>query len=143
MKTLKLLEGVIDIYMPDFKYADPKPAEEYSNARDYPDIAKAAIKEMHRQVGNLVTDHNGVALRGLLVRHLVLPEGLSGTEKIVKYLVDKISPETYTNIMARYYPCYKAGKHPPLDRRITNAEYIKAVQAAKDAGLKRLDSITI
>jgi len=139
IETLKILNGVIDIYMPDFKYADPDHAYTYSRAKDYPDIAKAAIREMHRQVGDLIVDDKGIALRGLLVRHLVLPEGLSGTEEIVKFLHDEISPDTYTNIMAQYYPCYKAGGHPPLDRRITNEEYRKAVKAAKDAGLKRLD----
>ena len=139
IETLKLLDGIIDIYMPDIKYADSGPAKEYSNAEDYPSVVKEAIKEMHRQVGDLAMDNNGIALRGLLVRHLVLPEGLAGTEKVVKFLVEEVSPDTYTNIMAQYYPCYKAQEHPPLDRRITNAEYKKAVKAARDAGLKRLD----
>jgi putative pyruvate formate lyase activating enzyme len=139
IETLKILDGIIDIYMPDFKYADSGPAKEYSNAEDYPSVVKETIKEMHRQVGDLVMDSNDIALKGLLVRHLVLPEGLAGTEKIVKFLVEEVSPDTYTNIMAQYYPCYKAQDHPPLDRRITNAEYRKAVKAARDAGLKRLD----
>ncbi|UCF87515.1 MAG: radical SAM protein [Nitrospiraceae bacterium] len=138
-ETLSILDGVIDIYMPDFKYADPEVAKTYSKAKDYPSIAKAAIKEMHRQVGDLVTDERGIALRGLLVRHLVLPEGLAGTEEIVTFLADEISPETYTNIMAQYYPCFKAHEHPPLDRRITSDEYRKAVKAARYAGLRRLD----
>jgi putative pyruvate formate lyase activating enzyme len=94
---------------------------------------------MHRQVGDLVIDNRSVALRGLLVRHLVLPEGLAGTEEVVRFIVEEISPDTYTNIMAQYYPCYKAEEHPPLDRRITNEEFRKAVKAARDAGLKRLD----
>lgn len=139
VETLKILEGIFDIYMPDFKYADPEPARIYSRAEDYPAVAKEAIREMHRQVGDLVMDHHGIALRGLLVRHLVLPEGLAGTEAVAKFLAEEISPDTYTNIMAQYYPCYKAGEHPPLDRRITNEEYRKAVRAAKDAGLRRLD----
>jgi putative pyruvate formate lyase activating enzyme len=139
LETLKILEGIIDIYMPDFKYSDPEAAEKYSKAKDYPEIAKAAIKEMHRQVGDLIMDDTGIALRGLLVRHLVLPEGLAGTEAVVKFLVDEISPDTYTNIMAQYYPCFKVVEHPPLDRRITNDEYKKAIKAARDAGLKRLD----
>jgi putative pyruvate formate lyase activating enzyme len=139
VETLKILDGIIDIYMPDFKYADSGPAKEYSNAEDYPSVVKETIKAMHRQVGDLVVDNNDIALKGLLVRHLVLPEGLAGTEKIVKFLVEEVSPDTYTNIMAQYYPCYKAQDHPPLDRRITNAEYRKAVKAARDAGLKRLD----
>jgi putative pyruvate formate lyase activating enzyme len=139
LETLKILDGVIDIYMPDFKYAHPEPAGEYSNAKDYPEVAKAAIKEMHRQVGDLFLNSQGIAERGLLVRHLVLPEGLAGTEDIVKFLAGEVSSNTYTNIMAQYYPCYKAAEYPPLDRRITNAEYKKAVNAAKNAGLKRLD----
>jgi putative pyruvate formate lyase activating enzyme len=139
LETLKILDGIIDIYMPDFKYADPGPAKTYSKAGDYPETAKAAIREMHRQVGDLVMDERGIALRGLLVRHLVLPEGLAGTEEVVRFLAEEISPNTYTNIMDQYYPCYKAAKHPPLDRRITDAEYRKAVKAARNAGLKRLD----
>ena len=137
--TLRILDGIVDIYMPDFKYSFPDVALKYSKAKDYPPVAKAAIKEMHRQVGDLVTDKKGVALRGLLVRHLVLPEGLAGTEEIVRFLVEEISPNTYTNIMAQYYPCYQAGEFPPLDRRITNDEYRKSVKAAREAGLKRLD----
>jgi putative pyruvate formate lyase activating enzyme len=139
LETLKILDGVIDIYMPDFKYTDPEVAKKYSKAKDYPSVAKAAIREMHRQVGDLVMDSNGIALRGLLVRHLVLPEGLAGTEEVVRFLVEEISPDTYTNIMAQYYPCYKAVEHPPLDRRLTNKEYKKALEAARKGGLKRLD----
>lgn len=137
--TLRILEGIIDIYMPDFKYSDPEVAKRYSKAKDYPQIAKMAIKEMHRQVGDLIIDDRGIALRGLLVRHLVLPEGLAGTEEVVRFLVEEISPNTYTNIMAQYYPCYKAFEHPPLDRRITQEEYRKARESAIKAGLRRLD----
>lgn len=138
-ETLKILDGVFDIYMPDFKYSDPVAAKKYSKATDYPSVAKSAIKEMHRQVGDLIMDDRGIALRGLIVRHLVLPEGLAGTEQIVKFLAEEISPDTYTNIMAQYYPCYKAVELPPLDRRLTGKEYEKAVKAARDAGLRRLD----
>ncbi len=139
IETLRILDGIIDIYMPDFKYADPQAALKYSNAEDYPSVAKAAIKEMHRQVDCLLIDERGIALRGLLVRHLVLPEGMAGTEEVARFLAQEISPDTYTNIMAQYYPCYKAVDHPPLDRRVTNEEYRKAVRAAQAAGLKRLD----
>lgn len=139
VETIRLLDGVIDIYMPDFKYADPAAAKKYSQAENYPDIAKIAIKEMHRQVGDLVMDEQGVAVRGLIVRHLVLPEGIAGTSEIVQFLADEISPNTYTNIMSQYYPCYKAGEHPPLDRRLKAREFNSALRAAKDAGLKRLD----
>ncbi|MBI5025925.1 MAG: radical SAM protein [Nitrospirae bacterium] len=140
VETLQILDGIVDIYMPDFKYADPAVAMKYSKARDYPQVAKAAIKEMHRQVGDLIINEEGIALRGLLVRHLVLPEGLAGTEEVARFLVEEISPNTYTNIMAQYYPCYKAFDNPPLDRRITVEEYRKAIEAALKAGLKRLDS---
>jgi putative pyruvate formate lyase activating enzyme len=139
IETLKLLDGVMDIYMPDFKYTDSETAGKYSKAKDYPEVAKAAIKEMHRQVGDLVMDDQGIALRGLLVRHLVLPEGLAGTEEVVRFLVGEISPNTYTNIMAQYYPCYRASEYSSLDRRITHDEFRKAVRAARAAGLKRLD----
>jgi len=139
LETLKVLDGIVDIYMPDFKYMDPERAEKYSKAKDYPEVVRAAIKEMHRQVGDLVMDDRGIALRGLLVRHLVLPEGAAGTEEVARFLVREISRDTYTNIMAQYYPCYRAAEHPPLDRRITQEEYRKAVKAVRDAGLRRLD----
>ena len=139
LETLNILDGVIDIYMPDFKYADSEVANKYSKAKDYPSVVKAAIREMHRQVGDLVTDSRGIALRGLLVRHLVLPEGLAGTEEVVRFLAKEISPDTYTNIMAQYYPCYKAIEHPPMDRGLTNREYKEALEVARKAGLKRLD----
>lgn len=143
VETLKLLEGVVDIYMPDFKYSEPAPAKKYSKAEDYPDAAKAAIKEMHRQVGDLVTDERGIALRGLLVRHLVLPGGLAGTEEVVRFIGEEISKDTYLNIMDQYHPCYKAFEHPPLDRRTTKEEFKRAVKAALAAGLRRIDGITV
>ncbi len=142
VETLRLLEGIVDIYMPDFKYADPEVARRYSLAEDYPDVAKAAIKEMHRQVGDLVI-RDGIALRGLLVRHLVLPEGLAGTEEVVRFIAEEISPNTYLNIMAQYHPCYKAFDYPPLDRRISSREYKEALNAAIKAGIKRIDGVTI
>ncbi|MBM4128744.1 MAG: radical SAM protein [Nitrospira sp.] len=141
LHAIKLLEGVVDIYMPDFKYWDPEMALKYSNARDYPEVAMAAIKEMHRQVGDLIIDR-GIALRGLLVRHLVLPEGVAGTAGVVKFIAEEISKDTYINVMDQYHPCYKAFDHPPLDRRITGGEFREAVRLALEAGLKRLDGIT-
>jgi putative pyruvate formate lyase activating enzyme len=138
LETFRLLDGIIDIYMPDFKFADPEVSEKFSRAKDYPAVAKTAIQEMHRQVGDLVMDSHGIAQRGLLVRHLVLPDGLAGTEEVARFLVEEISPDMYTNIMAQYYPCYKAVEHPPLDRRLTSEEFRKAVREAKEAGLKRL-----
>jgi putative pyruvate formate lyase activating enzyme len=143
LEAIKILDGVIDIYMPDFKYSDPQMALKYSKAKDYPEKAKAAIKEMHRQVGDLIIDERGIALRGLLVRHLVLPEGIAGTKEIVRFIAEEISRNTYINIMDQYYPCYKAFEHPPLDRRITTKEYSEAVKMALDAALKRIDGVTI
>jgi putative pyruvate formate lyase activating enzyme len=141
VETLKILDGIVDIYMPDFKYIDSQVSKKYSKAEDYPSVAKAAIKEMHRQVGDLIMDSRGIALRGLLVRHLVLPGGLAGTEEVARFLVEEISPNTYTNIMAQYYPCYQAIENPPLDRRITTEEYKRALRIALEVGLRRLDGI--
>ena len=143
LEAIKLMDGIIDIYMPDFKYADPDMAFTYSKARDYPSVAKAAIKEMHRQVGDLIMDDQGIALRGLLVRHLVLPEGVAGTAEVVRFIAEEISKNTYINIMDQYRPCYKAVEHPPLDRAITNEEFKEAISLALNAGLTRLDSITV
>src|SRR4030042_5554223 len=102
-----------------------------------------AIEEMQRQIGDLVTDQRGIAMRGLLVRHLVLPEGIAGTSGVVKFLAEEISENTYINIMDQYHPCFKAFDYPPLNRRITQQEYANAVQMAIDAGLKRIDGISV
>lgn len=139
MEALQLLDGVVDIYMPDMKYADEEIAHRYSRVRDYPAVNQAAVKEMHRQVGDLVLDEQGIALRGLLVRHLVLPGGLAGTPEIARFLAEEVSPDTYINIMDQYRPCYRARQHPPLDRPITAEEYAEAVEAARRAGLHRFD----
>ena len=143
LATLELLDGIIDIYMPDFKYAEPAAAGRYSDAVDYPDRAREAIREMHRQVGDLVMDIHGIATRGLLVRHLVLPEGLAGTDKVVEFIAAEISRDTYLNIMDQYHPCYRADEHPPLDRRISTREYEDAVACARRAGIRRIDGVTI
>lgn len=137
-KTLRLLDGVIDIYMPDAKYADPEVAEALSGAADYPQVMRAAITEMHRQVGDLQIGDDGIARRGLLVRHLVMPGGLAGTPEIMQFLAS-LSEDTYVNVMAQYRPCYRAHEYPEISRRITRDEYWEAVQAALDAGLHRLD----
>jgi putative pyruvate formate lyase activating enzyme len=142
LHAIKLLEGVVDIYMPDFKYIDPEMALKYSYAKDYPEAAMAAVKEMHRQVGDLIID-KGIALRGLLVRHLVLPEEIAGTAGVVKFIAEELSKDTYINIMDQYHPCYKAFDNPPLNRRITNKEYKEALRIAMEAGLRRIDGITI
>ncbi|HPE63281.1 MAG TPA: radical SAM protein [Methanothrix sp.] len=137
VETLRLLEGIFDIYMPDAKYGSDAAAKKYSDAPDYTRVMKAAILEMHRQVGPLEIDDGGVAVRGLLVRHLVLPEGLAGTAEVVRFLVEEVSPETYLNVMAQYRPCYKARNYPELSRPITLREYAEAVGLARAAGLGR------
>jgi putative pyruvate formate lyase activating enzyme len=139
LETLKLLDGVFDIYMPDFKYTKPEVAQEYSNAPDYPQKAKLALKEMQRQVGDLVLDGKGIALRGLLIRHLVLPRGLAGTKEAMHFLATEISKNVYVNIMDQYRPCGDIPPHSPLDRGITQEEYSEALEAAKKEGIARLD----
>lgn len=135
VSTLKLLSGVIDIYMPDFKFSSPEVAERFTGARDYPEVAKNAIKEMHNQVGDL-TIEDGIAKKGLLVRHLVLPYGEAGTREVIKFLAS-LSKTIYLNIMAQYRPCGYAYKFVSLTRRITNSELEEAVAIAKEAGLYR------
>jgi putative pyruvate formate lyase activating enzyme len=114
VETLKLLEDFVDIYMPDMKYADSSSAAKYSDAKDYPQINSAAVKEMHRQKGDLIIK-NGLAVKGLLVRHLVLPNNLAGSKKIIALLADEVSTTTFINIMAQYRPCYNAVKYPELN----------------------------
>ncbi len=138
VETLTLLAGVVDIYMPDAKYSDGLVAARLSGASDYPERMKAAIAEMHRQVGDLQIDERGLAQHGLLVRHLVLPNNLAGSEGIMRFLAN-LSTGTYVNVMAQYRPCYRAGEVNEINRRPTLAEYRDAVQAALDAGLHRLD----
>lgn len=138
-ETLEILDGIFDIYMPDFKFWEKQWATRYCNAPDYPEIAREAIREMHRQVGDLVTDEDGIAIRGLLVRHLVMPNQVAGTERIVEFLVKKISPETYTNLMDQYRPCGKADEDAYIDRRLTAQEFKEALDAANRLGLTRLD----
>lgn len=139
--TLKLLEGIVDIYMPDVKYGDSKIAQMYSRAPNYPQINQAAIREMHRQVGGLELDETGLAIRGLLVRHLVLPENLAGTDRIVRFLATEISPNTYLNMMDQYHPAYNSHALPKLKRRIGPDEWATAVSMARAAGLNRLDKL--
>jgi len=139
IEALQLLDGIIDIYMPDMKYGDSDTAHRCSHVRDYVRFNQAAVKEMHRQVGDLVLDDQGIAQHGLLVRHLVLPENLSGTDRVLRFLADEISINTYVNLMDQYRPCYRADDHPPLDRRISPAEYRQALQWAHEMRLDRLD----
>ena len=136
VRTLKLLDGIVDIYLPDARYADDEIAQKYSSALNYFEIMKKALNEMHRQVGDLVTDKIGVARSGLIVRHLVLPEGLSGTKKIMHFIAREISPHTYISLMAQYFPAYQARQFPSLSRRINRKEYREALQAFKEEGLE-------
>lgn len=139
MEALALLDGVIDIYMPDMKYGNSQVARQYSHVKDYWEKNQAAIREMHRQVGDLVVDERGLARRGLLVRHLVLPGELADTDKVMKFLSEEISKNTYLNLMDQYHPCYRAFENPPLDRPITRGEYKETLRLAEKHGLHRLD----
>ncbi len=138
-EALFLLDGVVDIYMPDMKYNDGEIAYRMSKVKDYPRINQAAVREMHRQVGDLVLDENGIALRGLLVRHLVLPGGMAGSDLIFRFLAEEISTHTYLNIMNQYRPAHHAKDYPPFDRPITREEYHQVLQLALRHGLNRLD----
>lgn len=138
VETLKILEGIIDIYMPDAKYSNDAVAIELSNAPNYFEIMKEAIKEMQRQVGDLVVDNYGIAMRGLIVRHLVLPDNLAGSAEIFRFLSEEVSKNVFLNIMDQYRPCFKAMAHPKLSRRITREEYESTTKLAKSFGLSRL-----
>lgn len=139
VESLRLLAGVVDIYMPDFKFWNTAVAEQTCRAPDYPQIARAALVEMHRQVGDLVIDDNGLACRGLLVRHLVLPAGLAGTKDIMQFIASRLSKNTYVNIMNQYRPCGRAGEMPALARSLSPREYEQAIADAKAEGITRLD----
>jgi len=139
LDMLHLLDGVIDIYMPDMKYASDQIARYYSKVPHYSEVNQAAVREMHRQVGDLQIDETGLARRGLLVRHLVLPYGLAGTEQVVHFLAEEISRETYLNLMDQYHPAFNARRFPKLSRPLAGQEYERAVELALAAGLHRLD----
>ncbi|MGD1101976.1 MAG: radical SAM protein [Terriglobia bacterium] len=142
MESLELLDGIVDIYMPDFKYWDSEMARKYSRAPDYPQVARRVLKEMYRQVGDLVIDEDGLAKRGLLIRHLVMPGDIAGTGEIMRWIAQELSPATYVNLMAQYYPAgkVKRSEFPEIDRRVTPVEYERALGEAWRAGLERLDS---
>jgi len=140
IETLKLLDGIVDIYMPDMKYADAGIAEQLSAVKDYPAVNRAAVKEMHRQAGDLVIDDKGVAQQGLIVRHLVLPDGMAGTEEMAIFLAEEVSTDTYLNIMDQYHPCHRARHIPELNRPASDEEFANAVALAQQRGLNRLDS---
>lgn len=134
--TLAQLDGVIDIYMPDTKYMDESTARKYSGIPNYPHVLKAALKEMYRQVGNLSIE-NGIAVQGLLVRHLLLPGGLAGTRELLDFIAREISTDTYINLMGQYYPAYRSHLYPELSRNITKKELLKMHQHAKELKLTR------
>lgn len=137
VETLKLLRDLVDIYMPDIKYSDNDTASRLSGIKYYWDVVRNAVKEMHSQVGNLRINKRGIAQRGLLVRHLVLPNQLAGSEKVIDFIADEISKETYLNIMDQYHPAYKATSFPELNRRITDQEFNQVIDYAGKAGLSR------
>lgn len=141
LETLQLLDGIIDIYLPDCKFMDSQNSGKYTGeAYNYPYYAKIAIKEMHRQVGVLQVDGKGIGVRGLMIRHLILPNGLSGTAKFLKFVAENFPKSTYINLMRQYRPEYKAFEYPELSRRITRKEYSEALKLAKKYGLNRLAS---
>ncbi len=139
VETLRLLDGVVDIYMPDAKFFSPESAKRYCQAEDYPNQARRAILEMHRQVGDLQLDEEGIAVRGLLVRHLVMPDDLAGTRQWMEFLAREVSTDTYVNIMNQYRPCGDVAAFPELQRSMTPQEFQAALDAAADAGITRLD----
>jgi putative pyruvate formate lyase activating enzyme len=139
VETLKILDGIIDIYMPDFKFWDASVARQACDAPDYPEVARRALVEMHRQVGELDLDVHGIARSGLLVRHLVLPCGLAGTDEVMAFIAEELSKNTYVNIMNQYRPCGRASEIEALARSVTAGEYAEAVAQARKAGLTRLD----
>jgi putative pyruvate formate lyase activating enzyme len=139
LSTLRLLDGVVDIYMPDMKYSDDRVGERLSGVPDYVERNRAAVREMHRQVGDLELDRRGVARRGLLVRHLVLPDGQAGGEEVFRFIASELSADTYVNVMDQYHPAYTAERYGEISRPPTAIEYRAAVEQARTAGLWRLD----
>ncbi len=135
LDVIKLLDGIVDIYMPDIKFFNADSAKKYCDAGDYPEVAKEAVKEMHRQVGDLSMDSRGIAQRGLLVRHLVMPNDVADTEEILRFLAEEISKNTYVNIMEQYRPLYHAFNFEEINRRITSEEFNAAVRKASELGL--------
>jgi putative pyruvate formate lyase activating enzyme len=139
LDALRLLDGIVDIYMPDAKYQDPAVAERLSDAADYPDRLREGLREMHRQVGSLTTGEGEIARRGLLVRHLILPHDLAGTATLVRFLAEELSPHTYLNLMDQYRPCHRASAYAELSRRPSPEEIGAAFEHARAAGIYRLD----
>ena len=135
IEALRLLDGIIDIYLPDMRYSDNRVAERLSSAEDYVEINREAIREMHRQVGNLVVDEEGVAKKGLLIRHLVLPNDLAGSKKTFRFIKEEISPDVYVSLMGQYFPSFKASEDVSINRKITREEYQLAKESFFESGL--------
>jgi len=142
LDSLALMDRIVDIYMPDFKFWDPGQARRYAKAPDYPETARRAIREMHRQVGPLVTDEHGIAVRGVLLRHLVMPGGVAGTPEIMQWIVRELGSDTYVNLMAQYHPACRVSEteYPEINRCITQSEFRQALDSFHAAGLVWLDS---
>jgi putative pyruvate formate lyase activating enzyme len=140
LEAIELLDGVVDIYLPDLKFMDADEAERYMGAPDYPETAMAAIEEMHRQVGELVTDARDIAVRGLMVRHLVMPNHVANTRAFVQWVAESLTPSTYVNIMSQYRVEHRAFEYPDIARAITTQEYLEAMDWAAEAGLSNLDA---
>jgi len=145
LDSLELMDGVVDIYMPDFKFWDAEMARRYVRAPNYPEIARRTIKEMHRQAGSLILDEHGLALRGLIVRHLIMPGEIAGTREILNWIAQELGPDTYVNVMPQYYPAGKvsASEHAEINRSITLAEFQQALDLASEAGLCYLDNRSV
>jgi putative pyruvate formate lyase activating enzyme len=140
LEILKKLDGIVDIYLPDFKYSDGKMAAKYSSSsQSYPDLTQMALLEMHRQVGTAKPAADGLVYRGLMIRHLVMPNGIGGTKEVIGWIAEKLPKDTYLNIMSQYTPTYKAFDYPEISRRITRQEYGQALRWAREAGLINLD----
>jgi putative pyruvate formate lyase activating enzyme len=139
LETLRLLDGIIDIYLPDSKYSSAEKARRYSGVEDYPLYMFAALREMHRQVGDLQLDKRGVAVRGLMIRHLVLPGDIAGTAEVLRFIATELSRQTYVNLMNQYYPAYQANCFPEINRRPAGDELLRAAALARELGLTRVE----
>jgi putative pyruvate formate lyase activating enzyme len=140
LEILEVLDGIVDIYLPDFKYWDSEMAAKYSSgAANYPEVTRAAILEMHRQVGVAKPGPDGIMYRGLMIRHLVMPNDVAGSEKVMEWIAENLPKDTYVNIMSQYTPLYKAYEYPEISRRITREEYVRVVKKAQELGLTNLD----
>lgn len=137
VEALRLLDGIVDIYMPDMRYSDNAIAQKYSIAPHYTEINRAAVKEMYRQVGPLELDERGIAVRGLLIRHLVLPNGVSSTKDIMRFVSEALSPDVYISLMSQYFPAYRAIEYGEISRRLKHEEYGEAIAAMKGYGLEK------